>query len=65
LALTPESADSGKQAQWQAFLSRSRLAKPGIELLEVIGVLGGFLVPVIHSLETSEPFDQRWLPQGP
>ncbi len=65
LALTSEFADSSKQTQWQAFLSRSRLMKPGIELLDVIGVLGAFLLPVIYSLETSSPFDQRWLPQGP
>ena len=66
LALTPEfAAVAGKQAQWQAFLNRSRLAEPGIDLLAVIQTLGQFTLPPLNSLVTGQPFDQLWLPQGP
>jgi hypothetical protein len=65
-ALTPEFAtDTDKQTQWQAFLNRSRLGKPGIDLPNVIQVLGQFLLPPLLSLTNGAPFDQRWLPLGP
>jgi predicted nucleotidyltransferase component of viral defense system len=56
--------DSVKQMQWRAFLNRSRLDADAPQLVEVVGELHAFLLPVIAATHRTD-FDQRWLPGGP
>jgi hypothetical protein len=66
LALTREfAADVNKQAQWRAFLNRSRLTTPGVDLSGVIRLLDQFLSPPMQSLSAGKNFKEYWLPHGP
>jgi hypothetical protein len=66
LPLTPELATiEGKQAQWQAYLRKNRLASAPQALAEVVAQLAGFLGPVIAAARDGEAFDREWPPGGP
>jgi hypothetical protein len=54
----------GKQQQWEAFLSRSRLVEAPARLSEVIGDLRKFLQPVISAAAEGVPFAKHWPPSG-
>ena len=60
VALSSEfAADSGKQAQWRAFLRRSRLS-PEAELEDVVAGLREFLLPPTSAITAGEPFAIVW-----
>jgi predicted nucleotidyltransferase component of viral defense system len=65
VGLTVEfSQDASKQAQWRAFVTRSRLEANAPALDAVVEELLAFLLPVIAAArETS--FERHWIPGGP
>jgi hypothetical protein len=66
VALTPAFAtDSGKQAQWQAFLHKSKLDNVPVRLQAVVDLLNQFLLPVARASSGGSVFDQLWQPSGP
>lgn len=66
VALSDEFAlDAAKQAEWQGFLRRSKLASVGITLSEVIEGLRVFLLPLAATLAAGTAFDLHWGPGGP
>lgn len=56
--------DEDKQKQWTAFLTRSGLEKPDIELIEVIGELRSFLIPLLKAAATGTDFVKSWAGGG-
>lgn len=65
VALTQRFAsDTGKRAQWTAFVRRGRLGETAT-LSEVVSELRAFLEPVLDAAASDEPFAQRWAPGGP
>ena len=65
-ALSPEfSQDQSKQAQWRAFVNKSKLDTGGIGLREVVIVLRKFLVPPARALATGDLLELVWPPFGP
>ena len=63
-ALTPEFyADRGKQTQWRAFLSKSRLDVP-VVFGEIGDILRTFLAPVLSSARTGVPRERCWRGQA-
>lgn len=63
-ALTPAfAADSDKQAQWRAFLSKSRLVDAPPDLLATTEAIAGFLGPILSALGEGRRFAGRW-PSG-
>lgn len=66
LALTPAfAAIEGKSAQWEGFLSRSRLKGRSASLPEVIEAVAAFIGPVLGSLARQQPSAAKWPPGGP
>lgn len=66
LALTPLFAeDRVKQAQWVAFLRKSRLAPPGLALSNLIPFLATFLLPPVEAITQGRLFEATWAPGGP
>lgn len=66
LALTTEFADdAAKQAEWQGFLTRSKLALDTPTLPMVIEELGSFILALVEALTTDTKFERHWLPGGP
>jgi hypothetical protein len=64
-ALTPEfGGDPSKQAQWQAFLRKTKLVE-ALTLQAVIDDLVQFLVPVTSAIETESAFEKLWTARGP
>jgi len=65
-ALTPDfAADPARQAQWRAFLKRSRL-DDGTETLESAATEAArFLEPVLSAVRRSSPFAFFWKARGP
>lgn len=60
--------DPGKQAQWEAFLRRYRLAdEMGIPrtLSEIVQSIASFLRPVLQAILEERCFEQEWSPGGP
>ena len=57
--------DEAKQTQWRAFLRRSRIEDAPEQLGEVVGILAGFLGPVVEALAADKPSPQAWKPAGP
>jgi hypothetical protein len=60
--------DPKRQTWWEAFLRRYRLAdRLGVptRLPEVVGVIAGFLGPVLEALSDGRRFEERWPPGGP
>ncbi len=65
LALSPSFAeDRTKQTQWKAFIRKGRLLTEPPPLPDVIGVLGGFLLPPTHALVEDRSFTMKWAPGG-
>jgi hypothetical protein len=65
-ALTPAfAADMGKQAQWQAFVRKSRLEDAPSELGEVVAALGTFLLPLAEAVHDGKAFGRVWQAPGP
>ena len=63
VALTDEFANNvGKQAAWQSFLKRSKLAGAGLSLQAMIQELRAFLLPVAEALAAGAEFDRKWIP---
>jgi hypothetical protein len=54
----------GKQQQWEAFVSRSRIAEAPTNLAEVIRDLQAFLRPVVEAAAAGLPFSAGWQPQA-
>jgi hypothetical protein len=66
LALTDEFAgDSGKQAEWRAFLKRSKLEPADLTLRAIIEELCPFLLPLAEVLAADADFYRHWMPDGP
>jgi hypothetical protein len=67
LALTDVFArDAAKQVQWRAFVRRGRLRPDDPGLPAVVGVLRGFLLPLIRAAAApGDTFAARWPPGGP
>ncbi|MBI2313795.1 MAG: nucleotidyl transferase AbiEii/AbiGii toxin family protein [Betaproteobacteria bacterium] len=66
LALTADFAgDGSKNAQWIAFIRRSRLEDAAPALAEVAIELREFLVPPLHAAANGTPFETSWPPAGP
>ncbi len=59
------SLDPGKQAQWRAFLSRSRLESGSLNLENVVASIHDFLMPCLLALARDESFDHEWPAGGP
>jgi predicted nucleotidyltransferase component of viral defense system len=66
LALSAEFAeDRAKQAQWRAFVARTRLARAEHKLGEVIGLLRDFLMPPAAAAAEGRRFRSLWSASGP
>jgi hypothetical protein len=66
LALTPLFAeDRVKQAQWAAFIRKSRLAAPGLTLASLIPLLRAFLLPPVQAAAQGLAYLATWAPGGP
>lgn len=55
-------SDAAKQAQWRAFLNRSRLADAPADLSVVINRIRAFLWPLTESAPDPSSFTLAWLP---
>lgn len=65
-ALTPTfGGDTGKQAQWQGFVRKSKLSDAPAALQAAVDALVPFLSPVAGAVERGSPFDARWVAPGP
>jgi len=66
LGLSDEFSQDGlKQAQWQAFISKGRLAAANVALAEVVSDIRDFLMPPAFAIAASQPFTETWPPKGP
>jgi hypothetical protein len=66
LALTPAFARvEGKQAQWSAFIRKSRASNAPSELSAVISSLARFAGPPLVAAASKEPFVRQWTAGGP
>ncbi len=66
VALTEAFAnDPVKQKQWQGFLRKSRLDVAPPQLTDVVGAIGGFLLPLASALSRGRTFSSVWQPPGP
>ncbi len=57
--------DSQKQQQWKAFISRTHLQTKSGDLVQVVSVLGGFLLPLLAASGEGRPFEASWPAGGP
>jgi len=57
--------DNDKNAQWDAFLMRNRLAAPAPNFAEVIVEVARFLIAPLQAARKREPFARMWEPGGP
>ncbi len=58
--------DRQKQIQWTAFLRRTYAKMPGeTDLQTVVGLLRGFLMPLLLAARQSQSFSQKWSKGGP
>lgn len=65
-ALTPNfAADPARQAQWRAFLKRSRLQTASATLESAAGEAARFLRPVLVAAREKRPFALAWIAPGP
>lgn len=66
IALSKDFAeDAAKQAQWTAFVNRSRLSVSTGTLASITTCIRTFLLPPTESLVKGEPFHLDWMPCGP
>jgi len=56
--------DSGKQAQWLAFIRKGRFENVPHDLGEVVSRIASFLLPVARALLTDGVFDKKWQAPG-
>ena len=64
-ALTSEFyEDEQKNAQWKAFLNKSRLDADSKPLSEIAAALRRFLMPVSAAVAKGETFNQKWRHSG-
>jgi predicted nucleotidyltransferase component of viral defense system len=64
-ALTPAfGADSDKQAQWRAFIRKTRLIDVPQELSTVTEGIAGFVGPILAALRAGRSVAGRWPPAG-
>ncbi len=62
-ALTSQFAlDKDKQKQWKSFVNKGRLNTEQVSLPEVIGIIGGFLMPLSLASAQGEVFHKNWVP---
>ena len=59
------SEDAAKQAQWTAFVKRSRLSVSAGTLDGITTSIRAFLLPPTESLVKGKPFLFDWMPGGP
>jgi methionyl-tRNA synthetase len=59
------STDASKQAQWSAFLERSRVAEKAVTLHEVVRTIASFLTPAMQAAAGGVSMHSAWVPQGP
>lgn len=65
-AFTPAFAeDPAKQAQWKAFLRRSRLDGEALDLRMTISSVAAFLQPILAELSAGRDFHGVWKASGP
>jgi hypothetical protein len=57
--------DQQKNAQWKAFLNKSRLDADAKSLTEIAAALREFLIPISVVVAQGEVLDQLWRPAGP
>lgn len=57
--------DSGKAAQWGAFVKRNDLETGGAELSQVVADLREFLLPPLHAAAAGIKFEAAWPTGGP
>lgn len=57
--------DPDKQKQWRAFLARNRLESEGLGLVEVVGFLRRFIMPLLDALRKQRGFHLLWPEGGP
>ena len=55
----------GKDAQWRAFVRRSRLLDGAVPLVDVVGRLREFLWPIVGALVVGAAPPTAWQPGGP
>jgi predicted nucleotidyltransferase component of viral defense system len=62
-ALTSEFAlDNDKQRQWTAFVKKGQLKAKQVSLLEVIAIIGEFLMPPCLAVAEEQGFQKTWTP---
>ena len=54
-----------KQAQWQAFMRKTRFVKVEKDFGKTIDLLKVFLLPPLESIQKSKSFNMTWSPNGP
>ena len=54
-----------KQAQWQAFVRKTRFVKVDKDFGKTIDLLRIFLLPPLESIQKSKSFKMTWPPNGP
>ncbi|MDN5848920.1 MAG: nucleotidyl transferase AbiEii/AbiGii toxin family protein [Nitrococcus sp.] len=57
--------DTGRQAQWQAFIRRSRLQNVPNSFAEIVEAVAVFLGPITQALAAGESFQGAWKAPGP
>lgn len=66
VALTAAFAnDPVKQSQWKGFWRKSRLDKAPPQLIDVVDVIRGFLLPLASAIAQGQTFQAAWRPPGP
>lgn len=66
IALTDAfAADTKKQTQWKAFVSRADLSTKVAPLPDVLAFLRAFLLPPLQAVVAKTDFDWAWNPEGP
>ncbi len=65
-AFTPAFSNlPAKQAQWRAFIRRTRLQRPPADFAEVVQTISGFLQPLAKALAAGKSFGGKWTAAGP
>ncbi len=58
-------SDTQKQQQWNAFLRNVREEHRDISLVDIVRVVGAFLLPLLDALRSGESVAHHWSPGGP
>ncbi len=66
IALSDEfSQDTVKVGQWRAFIAGGTVRQASVTLVEVIDVIGAFLLPPMLAASRGQRFTGTWVPPGP